>query len=1193
MTRRRRKGAEKAHRRLAQGAAVGAVADVAVGAAMGSGRGDRRGGLWPWREAVAAAGGLASYSRGGRPAWLRMRGAAWWIQPRQKRLTVSFLVEGPREKQHDDDEPHPRGAADDDRHRLPRRRPGRTAAATAAATAATAAAGGDGGAAGVVGEVALVEVDLGGGGAAALDLGLLGGLGDAGGAVGDGEVALALGHGGDAGGGGGVVAGGAAAGHGALQVGQDGVPPHLEPAAAAGGGAGLVEHFHAGDGGEGGDLVERVAPAELYPRRDGRAAEPGPHGRDPAHAGGALGRPEVAPALEQPEQPRLPVGRRHRRLVEPGRRGPRHQRTAQRAQCLLPREHPVPRRREGLRRAPLVHQLEQVRRRRRRRRRQQYQHEQRRAAAFSRRKSLSSGESPLFFVYSHVPLFFVCEVFLPSERVSDWAMAEDSLQAAPPVEEKMKATAKRKRKKKQAGEGKQLLGWRKSVRPEEDAFALFSGEEGGFLSLEEIDASEYGAIGELPQEIVIEQSKKRKRASDDPVVEDGEKSKKTTKKKKPRKKTKQKMTMTAAGNQDVHQGDVSGECSEVTYLEGDSNAESVLQNDDYRAWKKMKLHPLLMKSIRKLGFKEPTPIQKACIPVAAHQGKDVIGAAETGSGKTLAFGLPILQRILKDRERAKSSSGEDQEGRGGLLRALVVAPTRELSLQVSDHLKKMASLTSIRVISIVGGMSSEKQERLLKSRPEIVVGTPGRLWDLMSGGDKHLTELSSLSFFVLDEADRMVESGHFNELQSIIDMLPASDDESGGKKRQTFVFSATIALSNNFRRKLKRGFQKAKATSSENLSSIERLSERAGMSPDVEIVDLTNAAILANKLEESFIECNEDNKEAHLYYILSVHGRGRTIVFCTSIAALRRISSLLRILGLKMWTLHAQMQQRARLKAIDRFRDSENGVLVATDVAARGLDIPGVRTVIHFQLPHSADVYIHRSGRTARASADGCSIALISPPDRTKFFSLCKSLSKESLRKFPLVDSYMLNVTKRLSLARQIDKMTRVNSRENATKSWLRRSAEAVELDFDDSASEEENVKSHRKRKVDSAQLQKLQQELDSLLEKPLEPRTLSHRYLAGAGLNPFLQEQLMELSKKRGEQEGPKGNSRSRFVVIGQDSVEPLKALQSSGQEICVDSGKWKETRKLQEDWRRKKRDQKRRERDQRRKKSKMKGNK
>ncbi|XVF28501.1 hypothetical protein REPUB_Repub15cG0034600 [Reevesia pubescens] len=348
---------------------------------------------------------------------------------------------------------------------------------------------------------------------------------------------------------------------------------------------------------------------------------------------------------------------------------------------------------------------------------------------------------------------------------------------------------------------------------------------------------------------------------------------------------------------------------------------------EYYAWNELRLHPLLMKSISRLGFKEPTPIRRACIPAAAHQGKDVIGAAETGSGKTLAFGLPIFQRLLEEQEKTANKLEEKGEEAGkyapkGLLRALIITPTRELALQVTDHLKEFSKDINVRVVPIIG------------------------------------------------------------------------------------------ALSADFRKKLKRGSLKSKH-STEGLNSIEILSERAGMRPNAVIVDLTNETILAKNLEESFMKCREEDKDSYLYYILSIHGEGRTIVFCTSIAALRHISSILRILGVNVSTLHAQMQQQARLKdcfpltAIDRFRANEHGILVATDVAARGLDIPGVRTVVHYQLSHSAEVYVHRSGRIARASSDGSSIALISPNDSSKFASLRKSFAKESIKQFPLENSIL------------------------------------------------------------------------------------------------------------------------------------------------------------------------------------------
>ncbi|XP_042377978.1 DEAD-box ATP-dependent RNA helicase 13-like [Zingiber officinale] len=788
------------------------------------------------------------------------------------------------------------------------------------------------------------------------------------------------------------------------------------------------------------------------------------------------------------------------------------------------------------------------------------------------------------------------------------------------------------------------LAWNDSLPSEDPLFFIEGSSEGGFISLEEIDESVYGLIGEVPSvedgkskkklnydlkskkknwqrnedvEIVEDgshlinvedgknkkklnhdlKSKKEKRQRDEDVeiVEDGSHFTNDDKGEDPSK-SKTKKRKIKRNKKDSEESENLKDIIQQNFTGDDDNEKLILDEDEVYAWKELRLHTLLIKSIRRLGFKEPTPIQKACIPVAAHQGKDVIGAAETGSGKTLAFGLPILQRLLEEREKEgrfldESNTSTKKVFHKGPLRALIITPTRELALQVSNHLKEAARFLDIQVVTIVGGMSTEKQERLLKRRPEIVVGTPGRLWEIMSAGEEHLVELHSLSFFVLDEADRMIEKGHFHEMQSIIDMLPmvngSSEQSAKGtamcktvpnlqqKKRQTFVFSATIALSDNFRRKLKRGFSSSKTSNSDALSSIETLSQRAGIRPDVAVVDLTNTAVLAHNLEESFLECREEDKEAYLCYILSVHGQGRTIVFCTSIAALRRISSILRILCINSWTLHAQMQQRARLKAIDRFSANENGVLIATDVAARGLDIPGIRTVVHYQLPHSADVYIHRSGRTARASADGCSISLISSSDKTKFFSLCRSLSKESLQQFPVHNEYMPEIMKRLSLARQIDKISHNVSQENVKKKWLMRNAESLDLVVEESGSEEDTVKGYKQKKMNSVQLKKLQQELNDHLKRPLQPKTFSRRYLAGAGVSPLLQQQLEELQKWN-TTEAKNSNRKPGFLVIGQDLVEPLQALRSSGHEVCVNVDKQKQIKRAAESFKRKKLEEK-----------------
>lgn len=770
---------------------------------------------------------------------------------------------------------------------------------------------------------------------------------------------------------------------------------------------------------------------------------------------------------------------------------------------------------------------------------------------------------------------------------------------------------KRKPKRKRSREDPELerlnsLSWNPSLTENEDSFSLLVGSnelEGGFLSLEEIDEAEYGL--EIPDPKEDKRKKKSKHNADlkkqklgevegafnDEAgvnFEENEDESVMTKKKEKKKKEKKKKKKKEAADQVI---DVK-----------DDNEEEDVDEMEFYAWSELRLHPLLMKAIYKLGFKEPTPIQKACIPAAAHQGKDVVGASETGSGKTLAFGLPILQRLLEEREKAAKmveQRGEepDKYAPTGLLRALIIAPTRELALQVTDHLKAVAKYINVRVTPIVGGILAEKQERLLKTRPEIIVGTPGRLWELMSAGEKHLVELHSLSFFVLDEADRMIQSGHFKELQSIIDMLPMSntsgaDDRQPAqncftissyqrKKRQTLVFSATVALSADFRKKLKRASTKQNQSVLDGFNSIEALSERAGMRPNAAVIDLTNPSILAAKLEESFIECKEEDKDAYLYYILTVHGQGRTIVFCTSIAALRHISSLLRILDINAWTLHAQMQQRARLKAIDRFREDENGILVATDVAARGLDIPGVRAVVHYQLPHSADVYVHRSGRTARASAEGCSIALISPKDTSKFASLCKSFSKDTFQRFPLENSYMPEVLKRLSIARQIDKIMRKDSQEKAQKSWFERNAESVELVTENYDSEEERVKKYRQMKASSTHLKKLQQELNVLLSRPLQSKQFSHRYLAGAGITPLMQEQFQQLARQKQGSAGVTG--KGKLVVIGQDCVEALQALRNAGEEVRMEVKNM--TGKRMENLKRKRKEEKKRLRDQRRK--------
>ncbi|KAK6117369.1 hypothetical protein DH2020_048887 [Rehmannia glutinosa] len=833
----------------------------------------------------------------------------------------------------------------------------------------------------------------------------------------------------------------------------------------------------------------------------------------------------------------------------------------------------------------------------------------------------------------------------------------------------------------------------------DDGFSLFIGSdelEGGFLTLEEIDESEYGL--DIPNDNVKNErqklkgktkSKKRKIYEGDADESSGgelsnesdnkakesieEDEKKEVKRKKKKKNVKRKKKDHQQNNETIKAEETAEPAAECFLLhENLTSASDGRDNGDAED------------AIQAYSNTE------SLYSCRCSSGKDVIGAAETGSGKTLAFGLPILQRLLEEREKEERLMAEKGEANEriapqGVLRALIVTPTRELALQVTDHLKAVALGTNVRVVPIVGGMSTEKQERLLKARPEIVVGTPGdygnlcqvEKFTLWSKIDSYfVTAASLLVIFVLDEADRMIETGHFRELQSIIDMLPMNRESAESqpqdtqscvtvasvqrKKRQTLVFSATLSLSHDFRKKLKHGSVNAKKG---GLNSIETLSERAGMRANTAVVDLTNASIMANKLVESIIEyvfslaslyldnlvhnmchniCLLQNECPLLAYallsyfptlitpaytardftphfIIIAYPQHKCMdpsfrdaaagtpkgLFAQLLASLIGFTSSSQVyfhvpIGSSEQIPVNYVAQSSKVSgtridlnvrgseqsSVDRFRANEHGILVATDAAARGLDIPGVRTVVHYQLPLSAEIYVHRCGRTARASTDGCSIALISPNDASKFAALCKSFAKESFQRFPVEISYMPEIMKRSSLAHQIDKIVRKDSQEKAEKTWLERNAESVELVLDDDDSEEDRVKKYRQNKSKSNQLKKLQQELNTLLSRPLQPKAFSKRFLAGAGVSPLLQHQLEELSKQKlGNVNNLVSNKRRKLVVIGQDCVEPLQALRSASNEACLDLKEIAEKHKNSDNLRRKRKEMKKRLHEQRRK--------
>ena len=401
-----------------------------------------------------------------------------------------------------------------------------------------------------------------------------------------------------------------------------------------------------------------------------------------------------------------------------------------------------------------------------------------------------------------------------------------------------------------------------------------------------------------------------------------------------------------------------------------------------------------------MKFSSPTKIQRESIPVSVFGKCDILGASPTGSGKTLgnisnpnmfnffsnsyfdilAFGIPIVQSIQKILS--------ENEGNTDHLYSVILTPTRELAQQIHKHLKEITKYTQVSIACIIGGLAVVKQERLLKLKPHIVIGTPGRIWELVKDGNEHLQKIESVRFFVVDETDRMAEKGHFTELEEILKLLNNTDNKS---QRQNFVFSATLTMLHDLPQHKKK---------SKNMTKDQRLNEFVTMfgMKDPKVFDVTSQSGMAAKLIESLILFELGEKDFHLYYIIINHP-GRTIVFCNSIECVKRIASVLSHLNITPVMLHGKMEQKQRLKNLENFQKNEDSIMVTTQVAARGLDIPNVQHVIHYQVPTTGEDYVHRSGRTARVDKEGLSILIVSPEEVKFFVKLQKTLGRSKIAK--------------------------------------------------------------------------------------------------------------------------------------------------------------------------------------------------
>jgi len=344
------------------------------------------------------------------------------------------------------------------------------------------------------------------------------------------------------------------------------------------------------------------------------------------------------------------------------------------------------------------------------------------------------------------------------------------------------------------------------------------------------------------------------------------------------------------------------------------------------------LVPELVRAVAEEGYAHPTPIQQEAIPLAL-AGRDLIGSAQTGTGKTAAFMLPILQRL-----------GGAGTGGGHALRALILVPTRELAEQVLQSARAYGRHLHVRAAAVYGGVGMEPQTRALKHGADIVVATPGRLLDHMERGH---VDFSRLEVLVLDEADRMLDMGFAPDVRRILAALPA--------ERQTMLFSATVS------------------------PEVDALARRALAGHAS--VEIGRRATPADGIEHVIVAVDKLQKRGALAKILRAKPAGQTLVFTRTKYGADKLTTFLKREGIAAHALHGDKAQSHRTRTLEAFRSGVADVLVATDIAARGIDVDGIRMVVNYDVPQDPEVYVHRVGRTARAGARGLALTLLSPDE--------------------------------------------------------------------------------------------------------------------------------------------------------------------------------------------------------------------
>ncbi|MBT2710273.1 DEAD/DEAH box helicase [Pseudomonas sp. ISL-84] len=364
------------------------------------------------------------------------------------------------------------------------------------------------------------------------------------------------------------------------------------------------------------------------------------------------------------------------------------------------------------------------------------------------------------------------------------------------------------------------------------------------------------------------------------------------------------------------------------------------------------ISPATMKALKRMGFEEATPIQAQTIPLSL-ENKDLIGQAQTGTGKTAAFGIPMIDKIDNTKD---------------FIQGIVIAPTRELAIQVSEELYKIGYGKRTKVLSIYGGQDINRQIRALKNKPHIIVGTPGRILDHIN---RKTLRLDHVHTAILDEADEMLNMGFIDDIEAILAQIP--------EERQTLLFSATMP------------------------APIRRMAER--FMKDPQVVRVQAKEMTVSSIEQYYIEVHEKNKFDVLTRLLDIQSPELAIVFGRTKRRVDELAEALNLRGYMAEGIHGDLSQAKRISVLRKFKEGSIDVLVATDVAARGLDISGVTHVYNFDIPQDPESYVHRIGRTGRAGKTGVAMTFINPREK----SYLHVVEKTTKRKMERMDAPTLD----------------------------------------------------------------------------------------------------------------------------------------------------------------------------------------